>query len=159
MAHPREARAGAEGPAPRDDRRRVDVRGQRARDLRGRPESQQRPHPRPHRPVPGRAIASVRTRLRTGLNDDSGLHAGVVDVVDRAGEIGDRAFVRTWVEENTGVRTVYGFEIVNGDGEVCTHGTTTLIVVKKVDGKFQPVVFKRAFPEWYAKYEEIKVKK
>ena len=72
---------------------------------------------------------------------------------------GERAFVRTWVEENTGVRTVYGFEIVNVDGEVCTHGTTTLIVVKKVDGKFQPVVFKRAFPEWYAKYEEIKAKK
>ncbi|WP_026858871.1 acyl-CoA thioesterase [Jeotgalicoccus psychrophilus] len=72
---------------------------------------------------------------------------------------GDRAFVRTWVEENTGVRTVYGFEIVNGDGEVCTHGTTTLIVVKKVDGEFQPVIFKRVFPEWYAKYEEIKVKK
>ena len=30
----------------------------------------------------------------------------------------DRAFVRTWVEENTGMRTIYGFEIVNGDGEV-----------------------------------------
>ncbi|MCK1975927.1 acyl-CoA thioesterase [Jeotgalicoccus huakuii] len=70
----------------------------------------------------------------------------------------DRAFVRTWVEENTGMRTIYGFEIVNGDGEVCTHGTTTLLVVKKVDGEFKPVVFKRVFPEWYAKYEEIKKK-
>ncbi|GAB3056290.1 acyl-CoA thioesterase [Salinicoccus sesuvii] len=77
----------------------------------------------------------------------------------KALKYGDRAFVRTWIEENTGLRTVYGYEIINGSGEVCTEATTTLIVVKKIDGEFKPVVFKKTFPEWFQKYETIKVKK
>lgn len=71
----------------------------------------------------------------------------------------DRVFVKTWVEENQGLRTVYGFQIVNQNGEICSEGTTTHIVVKKNDGKFKPVQFKKAFPEWFQKYEEIKRKK
>lgn len=83
-----------------------------------------------------------------------------VDITyDNPLKYGDKAILRTWIEENTGVRIVYGFEIVNQDGLICTHGATTLLVVKKVDGKFKPVVFKRVFPEWFSKYEEIKVKK
>jgi len=70
--------------------------------------------------------------------------------------LGDRAFVRTWVEENRSAHTVYGFEIVNGKGQVCAQGTTTHAVVKKAEGGFKPVSFKKAFPEWYQKYEEIK---
>ncbi|HEY8346979.1 MAG TPA: thioesterase family protein [Symbiobacteriaceae bacterium] len=73
--------------------------------------------------------------------------------------LGDRAFVKTWVEENHGVRTVYGFQIVNGEGEVCAEGSTTHIVVRREkDGTFRPVSFKKAFPEWFQKYEEIKRK-
>lgn len=71
----------------------------------------------------------------------------------------DRVFVKTWVEENQGLRTVYGFQIVNQNGEICSEGTTTHIMVKKNDGKFKPVQFKKAFPEWFQKYEEIKRKK
>lgn len=71
---------------------------------------------------------------------------------------GDRAFVKTWVSENTGMKTVYGFQIVNGDGELCTEGTTTHIVVRKVNDEFKPVAFKRTFPEWFQKYEQIKIK-
>ncbi|MCG1009627.1 acyl-CoA thioesterase [Salinicoccus sp. ID82-1] len=83
-----------------------------------------------------------------------------VDVTyKKALKYGDRAFVRTWIEENTGIKTVYAYEIVNGAGEVCTEAKTTLIVVKKVDDEFKPVVFKKTFPEWFQKYEEIKVKK
>lgn len=70
---------------------------------------------------------------------------------------GDRAFVRTWIAGNTGMRTEYGYEIVNGDGEVCTYGRTTHVVVKKVEGEFKPVPFKKVFPEWFEKYEEIKI--
>ena len=51
--------------------------------------------------------------------------------------LGDRAFVKTWVE-------------------VCAEGTTTHIVVKKENGEFKPVQFRKAFPEWYQKYEEMK---
>ncbi|MFC3419115.1 acyl-CoA thioesterase [Salinicoccus hispanicus] len=77
----------------------------------------------------------------------------------KALKYGDRAFVRTWIEENSGIKTVYGYEIVNGSGEVCTEATTTLIVVKKVDDEFKTVAFKKTFPEWFQKYEQIKIKK
>jgi acyl-CoA thioester hydrolase len=73
-------------------------------------------------------------------------------------KLGDKAFVKTWVEENHGLRTVYGFQIVNGEGEVCAEGTTTHIVVKKDKDHFKPIQFKKAFPEWFQKYEEIKKK-
>lgn len=70
---------------------------------------------------------------------------------------GDRAFVRTWVKENGKAKVIYGFEIVNGDGDVCTEGYTVLTVVKKVDNEFKTVNFKKTFPEWYETYEQIKV--
>lgn len=67
---------------------------------------------------------------------------------------GDKVVVNTWVEENKNLRTVYGFTIVNGDNEICAEGTTTHIVVRKED--FKPIQFKKAFPDWFQKYEEIK---
>jgi acyl-CoA thioester hydrolase len=70
--------------------------------------------------------------------------------------LGDKVFVKTWIEENKGLRTVYGFEIINGKDELCAEGTTTHIVVDK--NSFKPVQFKKVFPEWYLKYEEIKKK-
>jgi acyl-CoA thioester hydrolase len=73
-------------------------------------------------------------------------------------KLGDRAYVKTWVEDNHGLRTVYGFQITNGDDEICAEGTTTHIVVKKENGEFKPIQFRKAFPEWYQKYEEIKRK-
>ncbi|WP_342387976.1 acyl-CoA thioesterase [Salinicoccus bachuensis] len=83
-----------------------------------------------------------------------------VDVTyKKALKYGDRASVRTWVVENTGMRTTYGYQIVNINGEVCTEGTTTHIIVKKVEGEFKPVAFKKIFPEWFRKYEEIKTGK
>ena len=69
-------------------------------------------------------------------------------------KLGDKVFVKTWVDKNQGLKTVYGFEVVNGEDEVCAEGTTTHIVVRKED--FKPIQFKKAFPEWFQKYEEIK---
>lgn len=69
---------------------------------------------------------------------------------------GDRAVVKTWVEENNGLRTVYGYHIVNGEGDICVEGNSTHIVVRK--DTFKPVQFKKVFPEWFQKYEEIKKK-
>ncbi|MFE7151375.1 acyl-CoA thioesterase, partial [Heyndrickxia sporothermodurans] len=69
---------------------------------------------------------------------------------------GDKVIVKTWVEENKNLRTIYGFTIVNGEDEICAEGTTTHIVVRKED--FKPVQFKKVFPEWFQKYEEIKRK-
>lgn len=69
---------------------------------------------------------------------------------------GDRAFVKTWVEENGRAKVVYGFQIVNGDGVLCSEGTTVHTVVKKEGNAFKTVNFKKTFPEWYEIYEKIK---
>jgi acyl-CoA thioester hydrolase len=69
---------------------------------------------------------------------------------------GERAFVKTWIEENQGLRTVYGYHIINGNGEVCVEATTSHVLVRKKD--FKPARFKKVFPEWFDKYEEIKKK-
>jgi len=69
---------------------------------------------------------------------------------------GEKVFVKTWIEENQGLKTVYGYHVVNGEGVVCAEGTTIHIIVKKDD--FKPVLFKKIFPEWFQKYEEVKKK-
>ncbi|KUO64147.1 MAG: hypothetical protein APF84_08185 [Gracilibacter sp. BRH_c7a] len=74
----------------------------------------------------------------------------------KAVRYGDTVFVKTWVEENQGLKTIYGYTIVNGEGEVCAEGLTTHIIVKK--DNFRPVQFRKVFPEWFHKYEEIKSK-
>jgi acyl-CoA thioester hydrolase len=106
---------------------------------------------------------------RTGLIEDlgynylemenAGYYAPVYDIqitYKKPLRYGDKAYVKTWVEKNDGIKTVYGYSIVNGEDEVCAKGTSTHIIVKK--DNFRPTSFKKAFPEWFLKYEEIKKK-
>ncbi|MEH7109631.1 MULTISPECIES: acyl-CoA thioesterase [Bacillaceae] len=106
---------------------------------------------------------------RTGLIEDigysyvameeSGYFAPVYDVqvtYKKPLRYGDKAFVKTWVAYNDGIKTIYAYMVVNGADEVCAEGTTTHIIVKKEN--FKPAAFKKAFPEWYLKYEDIKKK-
>lgn len=72
----------------------------------------------------------------------------------KAVRYGDVVYVETWVEENTGLKTVYGYQIVNDAGVVFAVGKTTHIIVSK--DNFKPVQFKKAYPEWFRKYEQIK---
>ncbi|NLI90949.1 MAG: acyl-CoA thioesterase [Peptococcaceae bacterium] len=72
----------------------------------------------------------------------------------KAVRYGERAFVKTWIEENQGLKTIYGYQIINGEGITCAEGTTTHIIVRK--DTFKPVSFKKVFPEWFQKYEEVK---
>ncbi len=91
--------------------------------------------------------------------EEAGYYAPVYDVnctYKKAIRYGEKAFVHTWVEAVDRLKTVYGYSIVNGNDEVCAEGSTTHIVVRKDD--FKPVQFKKAFPEWYQKYEEVKKK-
>ncbi|MFT8323039.1 MAG: thioesterase family protein [Bacillus sp. (in: firmicutes)] len=67
---------------------------------------------------------------------------------------GDKAFVNTWVETNDGLKTTYGYKVENGNGEVCVIGSSTHIIVSK--DTFKPRSFKKSFPKWFSKYEEIK---
>ncbi|EOW9528667.1 acyl-CoA thioesterase [Bacillus cytotoxicus] len=72
----------------------------------------------------------------------------------KAMRYGEKAIVKTWVDSVSPLRVIYGYEIYNGDGDLCITATTTNICVKK-EG-FRPVSLKKLYPEWYAKYEEIK---
>ena len=72
----------------------------------------------------------------------------------RAVRYGDKVYVKTWVEENTGLKTVYGYQIVDGQDLVYAEGTTTHIIVRK--DNFKTVQFKKVFPDWFKRYEEIK---
>lgn len=106
---------------------------------------------------------------RTGLIEDlgfsyvgmeeQGYYAPVYDVkatYKKPIRYGDEATVITWIAKNDGLRTVYGYQIVNQRQEICVEGSTTHIIVNKQT--FKPSSFKKVFPEWFLKYEEIKVK-
>ncbi|WP_428908459.1 acyl-CoA thioesterase [Niallia sp. Krafla_26] len=89
--------------------------------------------------------------------EEKGYFAPVYDVYcvyKKPVRYGDTAFVKTWVDSNDGLKTVYGYKIVNEEDMIYAEGTTTHIVVKK--DNFRPVQFKKSFPEWFQKYEEIK---
>ena len=67
---------------------------------------------------------------------------------------GQKATVRTWVEEHGRLRTTYGYEILHEDGTLAAKATSEHVVVKKET--FRPVSLQKINPEWHAKYEEIK---
>lgn len=71
---------------------------------------------------------------------------------------GDKAFVKAWLEENGTVITVYCYEVVNEDESIvyATGKTSHALVTKE---GFKPVVFKTTAPDWYAKYDEVAVKR
>jgi acyl-CoA thioester hydrolase len=67
---------------------------------------------------------------------------------------GEKAIIKTWVEDYDGIRTTYGYEILSEDGEVAVTGMTKHVCVKK--DSFRPVPFKRVSPEWHEAYEKAK---
>ena len=67
---------------------------------------------------------------------------------------GQKAFVRTWVEDHGRLRTKYGYEIVHEDGAIAATAISEHVVVKK--DTFRPVSIKKIYPEWHEKYEKIK---
>ncbi|WP_087971444.1 acyl-CoA thioesterase [Oceanobacillus rekensis] len=63
---------------------------------------------------------------------------------------GEDAFVETWLEEYDGIRTVYGYHILNADGDIAVSGSSKHVVVKK--DTFRPISLRRSFPEWHQAY-------
>ena len=91
--------------------------------------------------------------------EDAGYFAPVYDVqatYKKPLRYGEKAYVKTWIDLNDGIKTVYGYQIVNEQGDPCVEGTTTHIIVSK--DSFRPKSFKKTFPEWFQKYEELKKK-
>ncbi|ANU28478.1 acyl-CoA thioesterase [Planococcus versutus] len=69
---------------------------------------------------------------------------------------GQKAFIRTWVEEHGRLRTKYGYEVVHEDGTIAAKALSEHVVVKKES--FRPVSIQKIYPEWHQKYEEVKRK-
>ena len=57
----------------------------------------------------------------------------------KAMRYGEKAIVKTWVDTVSPLRVVYGYEIYNGDGELCITASTTNICAKR---RIPPVSFK-----------------
>ena len=64
----------------------------------------------------------------------------------------EETYVETWLESYDGVRTVYGYNIINEQGKVAVEGTTTHTIVNKET--FRPLSVRRTFPEWHQAYQE-----
>lgn len=63
---------------------------------------------------------------------------------------GEAAYVETWLEKYDGLRTEYGYHILNAENEVAVSGTTKHVIVNKET--FRPLSLRRSFPEWHEKY-------
>lgn len=63
---------------------------------------------------------------------------------------GDSVYVDTWLESYNGIRTVYGYNIVQEDNKVVVTGTTEHVIVRK--DSFRPLSLRKAFPDWHEAY-------
>ncbi|MBT2684913.1 thioesterase family protein [Bacillus sp. ISL-37] len=63
---------------------------------------------------------------------------------------GETATIKTWVEEYDGIRSVYKYEIFNGEGELALTGSSKHVCVKK--DSFRPISLKRSYPDWHEAY-------
>lgn len=63
---------------------------------------------------------------------------------------GEEVYVDTWIEKYNGIRTVYGYHIMNATGDVAVSGTTEHVIVKK--DTFRPLSLRKAFPDWHRAY-------
>ncbi|SFP98545.1 acyl-CoA thioesterase [Salibacterium halotolerans] len=64
---------------------------------------------------------------------------------------GDQVKLHTWIETYDGVRVVYGYSIINGDGGRCAEGTSTHVCVDQES--FRPLSIKKHLPDWHEAYE------
>lgn len=67
---------------------------------------------------------------------------------------GQKAIVKTWIEEHGRLRTTYGYQILHEDGTLSATAKSEHVVVRKEN--FRPVSMQKINPEWHEKYEEIK---
>lgn len=67
---------------------------------------------------------------------------------------GEIATIHTWIEEYNGIRTRYGYEIYNPDGELAIQAESLHVCVKR--DSFKPIQIKKYFPDWHETYEKAK---
>ncbi|MRG85284.1 acyl-CoA thioesterase [Salinibacillus xinjiangensis] len=67
---------------------------------------------------------------------------------------GDDVVIKTWVDQYDGLKVVYAYEIVDGEGKTAVTGTTSHVCVKK--DSFRPVSTRKKFPELHQAYIQAK---
>jgi acyl-CoA thioester hydrolase len=67
---------------------------------------------------------------------------------------GEKAYIKTWVEEYDGIRVTYGYEITTERGELSVKALSKHACVKKTN--FRPVSIKKVFPDWHEAYQKAK---
>ncbi|PWU68765.1 acyl-CoA thioesterase [Gracilibacillus dipsosauri] len=65
---------------------------------------------------------------------------------------GGDAFVETWIEDYNGIRTTYGYRILNDKKEVAVTGKTQHVIVDKET--FKPLSLRKKFPHWHHAYQQ-----
>ncbi len=104
-----------------------------------------------------------RTQLITDLGfnyaelEKEGVLSPVLDIqisYKKPLRYGQKAIVKTWIEEYNGFRSTYGYEIYNDEGELAVTAISKHVCVKKES--FRPISFKKHHPEWHEAYEKAK---
>jgi acyl-CoA thioester hydrolase len=67
---------------------------------------------------------------------------------------GEKAIVKTWIEEYDGLRVSYGYEIFTMDGKIAVTAISKHVCVKKEN--FRPVIIRKLYPDWHNAYENAK---
>lgn len=67
---------------------------------------------------------------------------------------GEKATIKTWVEEYDGLRTTYGYKILKDNKEVAVIGSSKHVCVKK--DNFRPVSLRKLYPEMHQAYHDAK---
>lgn len=65
---------------------------------------------------------------------------------------GEEAYVKTWIKAYNGIRTTYGYSIVDKDDNTAVSGETQHVIVKK--DSFRPLSLKKKFPDWHEAYQK-----
>ncbi|HLR08058.1 MAG TPA: thioesterase family protein [Bacillota bacterium] len=63
---------------------------------------------------------------------------------------GEKATVETWLEKYDGIRSVYGYHIIDAHGNIAVTGYTEHVIVRK--DNFRPLSLRKAFPRWHKAY-------
>lgn len=63
---------------------------------------------------------------------------------------GEKVLIETWLDHYDGLRTVYGYHILNEVNEIAVSGKTEHVIVKKES--FRPLSVRKAFPDWHEAY-------
>ncbi|WP_163102193.1 acyl-CoA thioesterase [Peribacillus alkalitolerans] len=65
---------------------------------------------------------------------------------------GEKAIVHTWIENYDGIRTIYGYEVYNEQGELSFIGKSEHVCVKKEN--FRPISLRKIYPDWHEVYQK-----